>query len=50
MKLTTSYLHDSLALFRQYKTLAERAMEQVTDDQLVAVLDEEMNSITSASI
>ena len=44
-ELTTSYLHDSLALFRQYKTLAERAMEQVTDEQLVAVLDEEMNSM-----
>ena len=44
-ELTTSYLQDSLALFRYYKTLAERAMEQVTDEQLVAVLDGEMNSI-----
>ncbi len=44
-ELTTSYLRDSLALFRHYKKLAERAMEQVTDEQLVAVLDEEMNSI-----
>lgn len=44
-KFTTSYLEDSLALFLQYKQLAERAMAQVTDDQLVAVLDEEMNSI-----
>jgi hypothetical protein len=44
-ELTTSYLRDSLALFHQYKKLAERAMEQVTDEQLVAVLDEEMNSI-----
>ena len=44
-QFTTSYLEDSLAVFRQYKKLAERAMEQVTDEQLVVVLDEEMNSI-----
>ena len=44
LKLTTSYLEDSLALFCYYKTLAERAMAQVTDEQLVAVLDSEMNS------
>jgi hypothetical protein len=43
--LTTSYLDDSVGLFRQYKKLAERAMAQVTDEQLVAVLDPEMNSI-----
>ena len=42
---TTSYLEDSIAVFRQYKTLAERAMAQITDDQLCAVLDPEMNSI-----
>ena len=45
LKLTTSYLEDSLALFRQYKALAERAMEQVTDEQLFTTLDEEANSI-----
>jgi Protein of unknown function (DUF1572) len=45
LKFTTSYLEDSLAVFRYYKTLAERAMAQVTDEQLVAVLDPEMNSI-----
>jgi hypothetical protein len=45
VQFTTSYLEDSLAVFRQYKNLAERAMAQVTDEQLVAVLDEEMNSI-----
>ena len=44
-QFTTSYLEDSLAMFRQYKTMGERAMEQVTDDQLFAALDEEMNSI-----
>jgi hypothetical protein len=45
LQFTTSYLEDSLAVFRYYKTLAERAMAQVTDEQLVAVLDPEMNSI-----
>jgi len=44
-ELTTSYLRDSLTLFRQYKKLTERAMEQVADEQLVVVLDGEMNSI-----
>lgn len=45
LRFTTSYLEDSLDLFRYYKNLAERAMAQVTDEQLVAVLDSEMNSI-----
>jgi uncharacterized damage-inducible protein DinB len=45
LKFTTSYLEDSLTLFRYYKKLAERAMEQVTDDQLFEVLDAEANSI-----
>ncbi len=44
-QFSTSYLEDALAVFRQYKKLAERALEQVTDEQLFAVLDEEMNSI-----
>jgi uncharacterized damage-inducible protein DinB len=45
LRLTTSYLEDSLSLFRYYRRLAEKAMEQLPDDQLFAVLDEEMNSI-----
>ena len=45
LKFTTSYLEDALAVFRYYKKLAERAMEQVTDEQLFAVLDDEANSI-----
>ena len=45
LKFTTSYLEDSLSLFRQYKQLAERAMEQVTDEQMFVSLDEESNSI-----
>src|ERR1022692_3538968 len=44
-QLTTSYLEDSLPMFRQYKTMGERAMEQVTGDQLFTALDEETNSI-----
>jgi len=44
-QFTTSYLEDSLSLFRMYKTMAERAMAQVTDEQLFTALDEEMNSI-----
>jgi hypothetical protein len=45
LKFTTSYPEDSLTLFRYYKKLAERAMEQVTDGQLLTVLDGEANSI-----
>src|SRR5215207_2431331 len=45
LKLTTSYIDDSLELLRYYKKLAERAMAQVTDEQLYTTLDEEMNSI-----
>jgi uncharacterized damage-inducible protein DinB len=44
-EFTTGYLKDSLSLFHYYKKLAERAMEQVSDEQLFQVLDEEMNSI-----
>jgi uncharacterized damage-inducible protein DinB len=45
LRFTTSYIEDSLAIFRQYKKLAEEAMDQVSDEELVAVLDPEMNSI-----
>jgi len=44
-KFSTSYTEDSLSLFRYYKKLGEGAMEQVSDEQLFAALDEEMNSI-----
>src|SRR5262249_11542270 len=46
-QLTTSYLEDSVELFRHYKKLAERAMEQVTDEQLSVTLDGEMNCIAT---
>jgi hypothetical protein len=42
---TTSYLKDSVDLLRYYKKLAERAMDQVADEQLYATLDDEANSI-----
>jgi hypothetical protein len=45
LQFTTSYLEDSLALFRYYKKLAEGAMAQVADEQLFAALDPEANSI-----
>jgi hypothetical protein len=45
LRFTTSYIEDSLSLFRYYKNLAERALAQVGDDQLLAVLDSEGNSI-----
>ncbi|HZP17164.1 MAG TPA: DUF1572 domain-containing protein [Terriglobales bacterium] len=44
-KFSTSYLEDSISLFRYYKKLGESAMEQVSDAQLFTTLDEEMNSI-----
>jgi uncharacterized damage-inducible protein DinB len=45
LRFTTSYVEDSTAIFQYYKKLAERAIQQVSDDQLVAVLDGESNSI-----
>jgi hypothetical protein len=45
LKLTTSYIEDALAIFQQYKQLGEKAIAQVTDEQLFASLDEESNSI-----
>jgi uncharacterized protein DUF1572 len=44
-QFSTSYIEDSLSLFRYYKKLGEGALEQVSDEQLFAALDPEMNSI-----
>jgi len=44
-QFTTSYIDESLAVFRQYKKMAESAMAQLSDDQLFTALDGEMNSI-----
>jgi hypothetical protein len=42
---TTSYLKDATAVYRYYKELGDRAMEQVSDDALFSVLDADSNSI-----
>lgn len=44
-EFTTSYVKDSLDLFRYYKRLAERAMEQCPDAALFMSIDPESNSI-----
>jgi uncharacterized damage-inducible protein DinB len=46
-ELTTSYLRDSIDLFRYYKKLAERAIEQCPDEGLCTTLDAESNSIAN---
>ncbi|HUN83871.1 MAG TPA: DUF1572 domain-containing protein [Terracidiphilus sp.] len=45
LKFTTSYVEDALEIFRYYKKLGERAMNQVADKDLFTVLDGEANSI-----
>ena len=45
LQCTTSYLEDSIRLFRYYKELAEKAIPQVTEEQMVALLDQDANSI-----
>src|SRR5215470_13919871 len=44
-EFSTSYVQDSLSLFRQYKKLGERAMDQCPDEYLFVALDPESNSI-----
>jgi Protein of unknown function (DUF1572) len=45
LQFTPSYLEDAIPLLRHYKCLAERAIAQVSDEQLFVVLDPEANSI-----
>jgi hypothetical protein len=45
LKFTTSYVEDACSLFRQSKGLADRAMAQVSDEQLFLALGDEENSI-----
>ena len=45
LEFTTSYLKDASDVFRYYKGLGDRALEQVPADALFSVLDEESNSI-----
>src|SRR5258708_2124831 len=44
-QFSTSYLKDSMDVFRYYKKLGERAMAQCPDDALFVTLDAESNSI-----
>lgn len=44
-EFTTNHLQDSLVLFRTYKKLAEKAAEQVSDEEFFRALDAEANSI-----
>ncbi len=44
-QFTTSYLEESLTVFRQYRRMAEGAMVQLADEHLFVTLDPEMNSI-----
>lgn len=45
LEFTTSYVTDSVAIFHQFKKLAEAALAQVSDEQLQTVLDPESNSL-----
>jgi hypothetical protein len=45
LKFTTSYLEDAVGVFQYYKRVADGAMSQLTDEQLFAALDPEMNSV-----
>src|SRR6266480_7431887 len=44
-EFTTSYLKDSIDVFRYYKKLAERAIAQCPDEALFTTLDAQSNSI-----
>ena len=46
-QLTTSYVQDSIDVFRHYKRLAERALAQCPDEALLSALDEESNCIAT---
>jgi len=43
--LVTHYLEDALATFRAYKKLAEKALDQITEEEFFTTLDGESNSI-----
>ena len=47
LELTTSYLKDSIELFRHYQRIGELAIEQCPDAALARVLDPESNSIAT---
>ena len=43
--LAEEYLADAIASFRAYKKLTDKAIAQITDEELFVTLDEESNSI-----
>lgn len=43
--LAQEYLQDALGSFRAYKKLAEKALEQLKDEEFFITLDEESNSV-----
>ncbi|HCA58045.1 MAG TPA: hypothetical protein DEP46_08705 [Blastocatellia bacterium] len=43
--ISRNYLEDAIRSFRSYKRLAERALEQVGDDEFFVQIDEESNSL-----
>lgn len=43
--ISRNYLEDAIRSFRSYKRLAERALEQVNDDEFFVQIDEESNSL-----
>lgn len=44
-QIIENYLADAIASFSNYKKLAERAMEQISDEEFFKQIDEESNSI-----
>ncbi len=44
-EVVSNYHADAVASFRNYKRLAERAMDQITDDEFFATIDAGSNSI-----
>ena len=45
LEFTQSCLADAVSLFRYYKKLGDGALEQLSDEQVYATLDPEMNSV-----
>jgi hypothetical protein len=46
-EIIEDYLSETAAAFRSYKTLAERAIEQVSDEEFFKTIDAEANSIAA---
>jgi hypothetical protein len=46
MVMETGFIKSAIRLFQYYKSIGEKAMEQLTEDQLLYKLNEESNSIS----